>query len=322
MNKVIGIDISKQKFDVCFLEGQSKTSEVFTNDLAGFRKLAKCISNLDLVVMEATGPYFLKLATYLVDSGHRVSVVNPLVIKHYSRMRMSRAKTDKKDAYLIACYGQGENPPLWNKQEDYIMQINQGLTLLQGFEKQMTMNKNQMEALSVLPYCDKQALNALRSVIACLEKQVLKVEKHLQEVVREHYQETNTALQTIPGIGPKASLLLIAITGNFEKFTNSRQLISYLGLSPRIYESGTSVKGKAHICKMGMSKARRTLYMCSWTAKFNNPQCVELYQRLKEKGKPEKVIKIAIANKLVRMAFAVGKNLSAYDKNYRANVCF
>jgi transposase len=322
MSKVIGIDISKQKFDVCFLEGQNKSSDVFTNDLAGFKKLAKYISSSDHVVMEATGPYFLKLATYMVDNGYRVSVVNPLVIKHYSRMRMSRAKTDKKDAFLIACYGQGENPPLWNKQEEYIMQINQGLTLLQGFEKQLTMNKNQMEALSVLPYRDKLALKALRSIVSCLEKQVLNIEQHLQEVVMTHYQDSYKALQTIPGIGPKASLLLIAVTGNFEKFTNSRQLISYLGLSPRIYESGTSVKSKAHICKMGMSKARRTLYMCSWTAKFYNPQCKELYQRLLEKGKPERVIKIAIANKLVRMAFAVGKNLSNYDKNYRANVCF
>jgi len=322
MNKVIGIDISKQKFDACFLDGKTQTSDVFTNDQDGFKRLTGFITNLDIVVMEATGPYFLKLATYLFERGYQVSVVNPLVIKHYSRMKLSRAKTDKKDAYLIACYGLGENPPLWKAQQEYIMQINQELSVLESFDKQITMIKNQLEALGVLPYCDKVALNALKTALATIEKQSIKLEQHLQGIVATHCQNAYDALKTIPGIGPKASLLLIAITGNFQKFSTSRQLISYLGLSPRIYQSGTSVKGKSHICKMGMAKARKTLYMCSWTAKFYNPQCKELYQRLKEKGKAERVIKIAIANKLVRMAFAVGKNLSTYEKNYRTNVCF
>jgi transposase len=55
--------------------------------------------------MEASGPYYLQLACYLHDAAGKVSVINPLVIRRFSQMRMSRAKTDKKDAKMIAEYG-------------------------------------------------------------------------------------------------------------------------------------------------------------------------------------------------------------------------
>ena len=128
------------------------------------------------------------------------------------------------------------------------------------------------------------------------------------------------ALQTIPGIGPKSSAIIIAITGNFEKFSNYKQLIAYVGLNPRIFESGTSVKGKGHICKMGTSRLRKLLYLCSWSAKKHNVFCKEMYERLKAKSKPERVIKVAIACKLLRQAFAVGKNQTNFNINYQQTI--
>jgi transposase len=322
MSKVIGIDISKQTFDACFLEEQGKTSKEFTNDPSGFKQLSAGLCKEDHLVMEATGPYYLKLACYLFEQGYKVSVVNPLVIKRFCQMRLSRAKTDKKDAYLIACYALSEKPVSWSPPEQHVMQINQGLTFLEGMEKQKTMLSNQFEAFSNLPKPDKIVISALKSAHDKLEKQTLKIEKHLQDIVKAHYEQTNKRLQTIPGIGPKSALLLIAITNNFENFSSGRQLTSYLGLSPRTYQSGTSVKGKGKICKMGKSNARKVLYVCSWSAKRYNKECKKLYERLIAKGKPERVIKIAIANKLVRMAFAVGKSLKEYDKNYERKICF
>ena len=139
---------------------------------------------------------------------------------------------------------------------------------------------------------------------------------------KAEYQETMECLQTIPGIGPKSAILLCIITGGFSKFEDAKQLTAYVGFSPRIYQSGTSVKGKGHICKMGKAQIRKVLYMCSWTAKFRNKQCAEMYNRLKELGKPERVIKIAIANKLLRQAFSVGKNKRYYNENFSQNICF
>jgi transposase len=99
-------------------------------------------------------------------------------------------------------------------------------------------------------------------------------------------------------------------------------LSAYVGLAPRVYESGTSVKGKGHITKMGNKHLRKLLYLCAWSAKKYNDQCKSMYERLSAKGKPERVIKIAIANKLLRQAFAIGSNLSEYDKKYEKSLAF
>jgi hypothetical protein len=73
---------------------------------------------------------------------------------------------------------------------------------------------------------------------------------------------------------------------------------------------------------MGSNFARKQLYMCAWTAKFVNRGCKEMYDRLKQRGKPEKVIKVAIANKLLKQAFAIIKHDSVYIENYISKTCF
>lgn len=99
-------------------------------------------------------------------------------------------------------------------------------------------------------------------------------------------------------------------------FGNYRQVISYLGMCPRVYESGTSVHGKAKICKMGLGSIRKKLYMCALSARKCNPACKALYDRLVEKGKAAKLALIAVANKLLKQAFAILKNQTTFDKNH------
>ena len=94
---------------------------------------------------------------------------------------------------------------------------------------------------------------------------------------------------------------------------NVKKFLSYIGMSPRTYESGTSVKGKGHITKVGNGRLRSLLYMCSWTAKRTNPQCVAVYEKMHTKGKPEKVIKVAIAHKLLRQVFGVIKHQQPFS---------
>src|ERR1700712_650105 len=106
LKKTAGIDISKLVFDVCLMH-QDGTCEQkqFSNDVSGFKKAVTWMGPQAECVMEATGPYYLKLALYLHTSGYQVSVVNPLVIKRFSQMRLIRTKTDRVDAALIASYG-------------------------------------------------------------------------------------------------------------------------------------------------------------------------------------------------------------------------
>lgn len=127
-------------------------------------------------------------------------------------------------------------------------------------------------------------------------------------------------VSSVIGIGKRASAILIISTQGFKYTKTHGQLISYAGLSPKEYSSGTSIRGKARICKTGGGKLRHTLYMCALNAKATNPACKALFDRLVAKGKNKKLAIIAVCNKLLKQVFAVVKSGIPYDKNYAVNI--
>jgi transposase len=311
----VGIDVSKATFDVC-MEGNGSYSHYhFSNDKDGFQKLLLLMkdSNDYQVVMEASGPYYLRLATYLYESAVLVSVVNPLVIRRFCQMRLSRAKTDKKDAKMIALYAKAEHPPVWEPDAGYVQELRQIQAAIKGLEKSRISMERQMEAFSQNPIASKEAIKALKTSCKTLEKQIKMLEQKMEQLVGNYHGALLSNLKSIPGIGKKTAMQLIVASGAFRKFSNAKQLISYFGLSPRIFVSGTSVKGKAKITKMGMSRIRAMLYVCAWSAKKHNKACKEFYERLLAKGKSKRLALIAVANKLIRQAFAIATNNQTYQ---------
>jgi transposase len=321
MSKVKGIDISKATFDVSFKENGKSKPAIFSNDQKGFEQFFKTLKITDHCVMEASGPYYLRLAFFLHSKGIQVSVANPLSVRRFCQMQLVRTKTDKKDAAMIAAYGEMVRPKAWRPEEGHIMEMRDILTTLESYEKQSTILRNQLEAEDQLPVTNKKAERSKQKMLRMVEKEIVELEKELESMAKKHYKETMENLQTIPGIGPKTSIMLIVLTGNFERFEDARQLSSYVGLCPRVFQSGTTVNGKGHICKIGNARARKLLYLCTWSAQTSNAQCKELKERLEQKGKPVRVIKIAMANKLLRIAFAVAKKKTIYDKNIGLKTC-
>jgi transposase len=165
--------------------------------------------------------------------------------------------------------------------------------------KQIHQSKRQFEAFESTGSLGKSLEKDLERIIKNLEKSKIILEKKIREITQKEYGETLKMLLKISGVGIKTATMMCVITENFTKFENHKQLTAYVGFSPRIFTSGTSVKGRGHICKMGKGQIRKLLYLCSWSAKRVNKTCIEMYERLKAKGKPERVIKVAIANKLI-----------------------
>jgi len=321
-NNYVGIDISKAFFDVALPAGNGKYRHLkLKNEPEGFKQLVKEAKDRALIyVMEASGPYYLPLASFLHKQGLGVSVINPLIVRHYSKMLFMRTKTDKKDAALIADYAQNQSPALWEPEASHVLALKQLQTVARGLQKSHHQQSRQLESLQAAGKLNGQAKKSLESVIAQLEKQLQQLEKEMGKLVKEHYEQQYEQLKSIPGLGPKSARLLIAITAGFTRFSHVKQLISYVGFCPRIFESGTSVKGKGHICKMGMSAVRKLLYVCSWSASRCNAACKELYERLLANGKAKKVALVAVANKLLRQAFAVAtKNENYTEKLYTKN---
>lgn len=318
----IGVDISKETFDVAMLhQGQYKYHKL-PNKQEGFKFLISLLRSADIVVMEASGVYYMRLACFLHEHNISVCVINPLVIRRFCQMRLSRAKTDRKDARMIAEYGKMEQPSFWSPEADYIAELRQLRAASDLLDKNRTSLLHQREAFGQLPVRCKEAENAMVRMIKVLEKQIAALELKMQQLVKQYHGIMYEQIQTIPGLGKKTAILLIVLTGGFTKFSDAKQLASYIGTCPRIFESGTSVKGKARITKMGMSRVRAMLYMCSWSAKRCNSKCKELYDRLIEKGKSKRAALIAVANKLLKQAFAIATNNTKYDPDYQKNICF
>jgi transposase len=272
--------------------------------------------------MEASGPYYLQLASFLTDHHIGVSVINPLVIRRFCQMRMSRAKTDKKDAMMIAEYGKTEKPVLWQKPEQHVINLQHMEALLLNMNKERTALSNQLESFTHSGMLDKQLKKMMVKELEHKEDLIDKLSKAMETIAKQHYAEMLSNLETIPGMGRKTAMALIVLSGGFDRFSDHRKLSSYIGICPRLFESGTSVKGKARICKMGMSRIRAMLYICSWSAKRCNKSCKELYERLVAKGKAKKQALIAVANKLLKQAFAIATQKTKYNENYSNYICF
>src|ERR1700744_293741 len=113
----LGIDVGKSDFHCSLLGGDREAHNSFPNSSIGFGKLAKWLTNRNVkqlhACMESTGGWSEALALFLIDAGHAVSVVNPLTVKAFGQSELSRTKTDRADASLIARYCRAMNPMPW-----------------------------------------------------------------------------------------------------------------------------------------------------------------------------------------------------------------
>lgn len=321
----VGIDISQKTFDVAYVKGSGIRTVQLQNNGAGFSALQAMLGSLGSepvhCVMEASGPYYLPLATYLWESGVGVSVVNPLVVKRFSQMRLLRAKTDRQDAKCLQSYGSTEHPQDWVPNAVYINELSQLQALLDQYIKQRTALKNQLHAQQATGVMNNTFRESAKKILDTLEAEIAELEQKMADLAKQHHKDQFEALQTIPSIGRKTALTLILITQGFSRFKSAKQLASYVGLCPRIFQSGTSVKGKNRICKLGMARVRQLLYLCAMQAIKVNQPCKELYQRLLQKGKPKMIALIAVAHKLLRQALAIGKSQKTFNPTFSQIPC-
>lgn len=304
-----GVDVSKEFFDVYTDELGGRQ---FSNDSTGFTLFKKWIGSSVHVVMEASGPYYLRLAHDLHQSGIAVSVINPLVIRRFCQMNLQRAKTDRKDAMSIAKFAQLTNPLKWSPASEHLQQLLQMQSVMEQLSKQLISTQNALESLKQHPGIARNALFALQQVARAQQDQITQLEKQIMELTKQHYENEFNTLTSIPGIGKKTAMLLILSTDGFTRFDNIKQLVAYTGIAPKVFQSGKTVNKKPKISKLGMADLRRSLFMCALQAIKCNEACKNLYERLRQKGKAAKIALMAVSHKLLRQAFALVKNKSQF----------
>ena len=186
--------------------------------------------------------------------------------------------------------------------------------------KKRTATKNKIHGEEVLGNPSKAVLRSLIRQLKSLQKEIKTLEETLEKNVKEEYQESLTLLKSIPGIGNKTALMLLVFTDGFHRFESSKELCSYAGITPIIRQSGSSVKGRPRISKMGNPKLRNLLFMCSFNACKYNAACKALFDRIVAKGKSKKLALIAVCNKLLKQAFSIVKNGVPYNNEYRSTL--
>ena len=312
----IGIDVSKDSFVSAYPSKSGYTTKSFPNTTIGVRRFISSLPEDCHCVMEATGNYSMLLLYLLQQADITVSMENPQKIKHFARAMLSTTKTDEIDAKLIAMYGEKMEPAPYKIPSESIILLKQKRTVLRQLKKQLLMMTNLHESMAVLPKQDPTSKASIEQTIRFLRKQISKMEEEITNISNKEYKRQMTLLTSIKGIGDTIASALIIATGGFTYFSSAKQISRFLGLCPTYQQSGTSVNVKGHINRNGDTYLRSQLYIAAMSSIASNSACREAFLKMKERGKAGKVALIAIANKLIRQAFAVVTNNRPYADGY------
>ena len=312
----IGIDVSKDSFVAAYPKKSGYSTKTFLNTTSGVRQFITSLPEDSHCVMEATGNYSMLLLYLLQQANIIVSMENPQKIKHFARAMLSTTKTDEIDAKLIALYGEKMEPAPYKIPSESIIMLKQKRTVLRQLKKQLIAMTNMQHAMSVLPKQDPAAKVAIEQTIKFLRKQISKLEDEITHLSNKEFKHQMELLTSIKGIGENIASALILATGGFTYFSSAKQISRFLGLCPTYQQSGTSVNVKGHINRNGDTHLRSLMYVVAFSSIRSNTACKETYERLRSRGKSSRVAIIAIANKLIRQAFAVVTNNRPYIDGY------
>ena len=310
----LGIDISKDKFDATVIDKNGKFHyRKFKNNKKGFRQLQKWLQKLGVTelhaCMEATNVYWEDLAQFLAELGFKVSALKR--IKGFAISQLRRNKTDKLDRHTIAQYCAAMKPKEWIPPSPEQRQLRAKVRHLEALKKTLTAQKNRLASCRL-------KRESLKRVIAQLKSEIEQLTEQIQKHIDSHPElaEQHKLLVSIKGIGPKTAALLLGEMYDLAGYENARAAAADAGLTPSHHQSGSTVRRKPKLSKMGKTTVRGALYWPAITAIRHNPKIKAFAERLKKKGKANKVIITAAMRKLLHIAYGVLKNKTAFDPNY------
>jgi len=314
---ILGVDIAKKKFDVALLVNDKQKHKVFTNNQEGFRELLgwlkkKGVEHVHLC-LEASSTYGDELATYMHDAGHTVSIVNPARIKGFAQSELMRTKNDKVDAGLIARFCLAMHPEPWAPAPPEMRQLQ---ALVRRVDALINMRTQELHRLGTTQGTVEYSI---REHIAYLDRQIEALKQQIADRIKSDpdLKIKRDLLKSIPGVGEATVAAILAELHMFETCDRVQKVVAFIGLAPREFTSGSSIKGKPRLSKVENARLRKALFMPALVSIQCNPVIQTFYHRLKGNGKNGKVIVCAIMRKLVHLIFGILKSGRPFDPNYR-----
>lgn len=308
----IGLDISQKTIDATLKKSDGSAYHIkISNDSEGFQKLKAWIKTnrvrKTVIGMEATGIYYEAVADTLSET-HIVYVINPLKIKNYAESQFSRTKTDKADSNLIAEYTKRHIDKLTAYRKPDNRYLQKLLSLKNQLKEQQKQIKNRLHS------SESETIKTIHEdLIQTYQEKIdqaqtaIEAEIDRQEDKNTHYRN----LQTISGIGKETAAILYAQLTD-KNFQTANKFISYIGLSPQIQQSGTSVNKKGKLSRYGHRRLKSALYMPALVA-YRTGAFPQLVRNLTNAGKHKMIIIVAIMRKLAKLAYYIVKTGKPYD---------
>ncbi len=286
----------------------------------GFEQLTAWLASHQVVslhvCLEATGSYGEALALHLFKAGCPVSVVNPAAVKAFAASRLTRTKTDKVDAELIARFCQLPPPVAWQPPAPAVRGLQALVRRLESLIEMRVSEDNRLSSgISI-----EAVRHSLQEHIKYLVEEIKQTELMIREHINNHpdLKEQSDLLDSIPGIGTTTAALLLAEITDFTQYRSARQVAAYAGLAPRERRSGTSVRGRTCLSKIGNARLRIALYFPAITAL----RCSAFFQQwasgMRERGKSKMAVIGAAMRKLIHLAYGVLKTGMPFDPNWTA----
>lgn len=314
--RCIGLDIHRDFCEVAIAEsGQVRSAGRFSTDPESVERWAKGLRAGDLVTLEATGNA-LAIAR-LIEPFARVVLANPKAVKGGTSIR---TKTDKIDARTLATLlAGGFLPEVWIVDEPTRI-LRRRISRRAHLVKARTKVKNQVHATLVrnlkrppvsdlfgvrglawladqeLPVDERETVDACLRQIAFLDREIAELETKLAEAVLG--SSDMRRLLTLPGVNSVTAAAFMAAVGEISRFPTARHLVSYLGLNPRVHQSGAEKARHGRITKQGPSDARHVLVEAAWRAARETGPLRAFSQRVAAKRGPN-IATVAVARKLV-----------------------
>lgn len=307
VEKFVGIDVSKATLDVCI--EPAIQSLLVAYDEAGIRQIVEHLNEVSptLIVIEATGGLEVRIATELASKGLPVAVINPRQARDFAKATGRLAKTDQVDAAVLAAFAKAVRPqvrPL--KDED-----TRALSDMVSRRRQL-IDMRVQETLRLGTAASKPLQKSLNQHIAWLDKRIAELDDDLTKRLRESdaWRAKDDLLRSIPGVGAVTTTTMLAKCPELGTL-NRREIAALTGIAPLANDSGKH-RGRRFVWG-GRADVRAVLYMATVSAMRCNAVIKAFAERLKQAGKPPKVVIAACMRKLLTIMNSMLKNNTPWN---------
>jgi transposase len=332
----VGLDVSKQTFDAAVMRcGQrvgitplsvlparsfARTPEGVDAFVGWLEDLFKDAENESGVrcVMEATGRYSTELSVWLVERRATLApaIEPPRQTAAFMESLGIRTMTDQVAARALAAYGMERQPEAYQAASPEELELREVCRYRHSLVEQRTALLNQADECSLGRFVARNQAKR----IALLDGDIKRAEAEMRRLVKEckELQGDIALLDSVYGVGFVTAVTVRVELGDLRRFTRARQLNAFAGLNPSFHHSGTSVRGRARMCKQGNARARHALYMSAITIIRGDNDLQRTYTRLIQNGKTKMAAIGAVMRKTLCVMRAILISGKPYDRNWKS----